>query len=170
MPAISICTIQQDLPGEKRFAPERDQPGRIQIPGMNRPEPHRTSTLSCPPGSAPEMSLLPDPICLGDPGYECLVDVLGTRDPKVMNMIAPGDCVHTKESRVPVNRGKNKVTAQPAPLDRDGHERHAHLEGDSRFFREDLDRTAGLHGRPDTPEQSLDQTRLAREVLAERSR
>lgn len=116
------------------------------------------------------MSLLPDPIRLGDPGYECRVDVLGTRDPKVMNMVAPRDGVHTKESRMPVNRGEDKMTTQPGLLDRDGHERHAHLEGDSRFFREDLDRTAGLHGRPNTPEQSLGETRLVREVLEERSR
>jgi len=81
------------------------------------------------------MPLLADAIGLGDPGRERSVEVLGARDPEVVDVIAPGDGVHAEETRMSMHRGKDEVTPKAALLHRDGHERHADVECDPGFLR-----------------------------------
>jgi hypothetical protein len=93
-----------------------------------------------------EVSLLADAIGLGDPRDERGVNVLRARYPKVMDVIPPRDRLDAQKTRVPVNRPENKMTAESTLPNRDCHEGHVCMEGDSGLLGQNRYRTARCHG------------------------
>ena len=91
------------------------------------------------------MFLLADLIRLLDQAAKFFIKVRQLFNSEMVNVIAPGNRVNAHKARPVVSLRQNQVTYDLGILDLNSGKRHAHLESDSRFFRQYDNRPAAPH-------------------------
>ena len=113
------------------------------------------------------MALLADRVGRPNPLHEFTVDLLGSSQAEMVDMIAAGKGVDAKKARMDPSFRQDKVAPQGGPLHGNRHEGHARVKRDPRLLRQHGDRAARLDLLQQAGKQQLQARRLAREVILE---
>ena len=87
------------------------------------------------------MPLLAHSIRFGEPRSELVIDVSDVVETKDVQVIPGRERLDLAKSWTLHTSGQNEVAIEPLPSRRDLRKRHPHLERNSRFLRQNADRT-----------------------------
>lgn len=113
------------------------------------------------------MLLIPDPVRLGDPRPKFVIDLIGRRQAKRVQMISRRKRLDAAESRMLETSREDEVAIDPLAARGQLRERHANLEGDPRLLRQHAHRTHAFNGCDERIEQRANRRILAGEVMLE---
>jgi len=115
-----------------------------------------------------EVLLLAYGVRFSEPFAEFVVDVGGSHESEIVNVISRRDCLNRSKSQIVEAASQYKVAIEPILPRRDLRERHSHVKSDSRFFGKHDHRSNVVHRLEQDVEQLTNPWGFAGEVTLER--